>query len=507
MKIRFKASLKAELVVLVIVIVVFVVAVFSYFFISTCKSFFMQSLQLDTKRQAYRLADSVSSISSGRTDILEHYVSNIIRESDIIYVEVYDKDFDRVANSQVLSKQLESFLASRKMSENVDVLFEKQKSIEYFYKYKGKIKAFEFIAPVVFYKQGNVNGEVIGFVRVIASLKSIDEKLAKIIKSVVSWAVCVGIISALLSVMAIRMFLEPINKLVRVTKQISEGNLSSKVPMFKTVELRVLAIAVRHLKKILNVLDNEKKGLLDVKKSLEVKNQAMKDLISKERLKHVKLMKEERFLTIGKLASSLAHEIKNPLTSFKNIIYFISKTEKFKNENSKEMFCMLTDDIRRINNILTELLDYSEVKNLNRTQNYVDEVINKIIESTSLPSNISLKMGLKHIAALIDKESFVKIVRHLVANAVDAMPRGGEIFIAMGKVDTKLELKIKDTGVGIKNDTIKSVYDPLYTTKVKGIGLGLAIVKEIVELHEGVIFASSKSDMGTEFSIYIPGVL
>jgi signal transduction histidine kinase/CheY-like chemotaxis protein len=295
--------------------------------------------------------------------------------------------------------------------------------------------------------------------------------------------------------MAIRMFLEPINKLVSVIKQISEGDLSSKIPMFKTVELRVLAIAVRHLKKNLNVLDNEKKGLLDAKKSLEAKNQAMKDLISKERLMHVKLMKEERFLTIGKLAGSLAHEIKNPLTSFKNIIYFISKTEKFKNENSKEMFCMLTDDIRRINNTLTELLDYSEVKNLNRTQNYVDEVINKIIESTYLPSNISLKMDLKHIVALIDKESFVKIVRHLFANAVDAI-------YCYGKVDSKLELKIKDTGVGINNDTIKNIYEPLYTTKVKGVGLGLAIVKEIVELHEGVIFVSSKADVGTEFTIY-----
>jgi uncharacterized protein (UPF0333 family) len=70
MKIRFKASLKAELVVLVVVIVVFVVAVFSYFFISTCESFFMQSLQLDTKRQAYRLADSVVSSISLQVELI-----------------------------------------------------------------------------------------------------------------------------------------------------------------------------------------------------------------------------------------------------------------------------------------------------------------------------------------------------------------------------------------------------------------------------------------------------
>ncbi|MDR3125046.1 MAG: HAMP domain-containing protein [Endomicrobium sp.] len=512
MKIRFKASLRAQLVVLVVVIVVFVVVVFSSFFISTYKSSFIQSLQLDTKRQAYRLADSVvSGICLGRNDIVEHYVGNITRESDIVCVEVYGKDFNRLANFQVLGKQLENFLASRKMSENVDVVFKKQKSVEYFYKYKGKIRAFEFISPVVSYKQENVNGEVIGFVRVIASLKSIDERLSKIVKSIVLLAVYIVVISSLLWVMAIRMFLEPINKIVSVAKQISQGDLSSKVPMFKIVELRILAVAVnvmsRHLKKVLNVLDNEKERLLGAKKSLELKNQSIKDLIAKERQLHVEIKKEERFYTIGKLAGSLAHEIKNPLAGLKNAIYFISKAENFRNEKSKEMIRIFTDNITRINNILTELLDYSEVSNINKTQNYVDELVNEIIKATCLPSNVSLKMDLKHIAVLIDEKSFEKIIRHLVKNAVDAMPSGGKISISVGKVDTKLELKIKDTGVGIDNEIRGKIYEPLYTTKVNGVGLGLSIVKRIVELHEGIILMNSKIGGGAEFSIYIPGVL
>jgi signal transduction histidine kinase len=512
MKIRFRASLRAALVVLIIVITVLVIAVFSYFFISTYKSSCMQSLQLATKRQSYRLADSVvSSISLGRNDALQHYVDNVIRESDIICVEVYDKDFDRLANSQVLSKQSESLLASRKMSENVDVLFEKQKSIEYFYKYKGKIRAFEFVSPVVSYKEGNVNGEVIGFVRVIASLESIDEKLAKIIKSIVCLAVYVLIISSLLSVMVIRMLLEPINKVVSVIKQISEGDLSSKVPMFKTVELRILAVAVnvmsRHLKKILDLLDNEKERLLGAKKGLELKNQSLKDLVSKEQRLHVELIKQERFSTIAKVTANLAHEIKNSLANIDNSIYFVSEAEDFKNAKSKQMFCIVSKNVTRINNILIEFLDYCELNNLNKTQNYVDELINEIIKTTDLPSNISFKMDLKHIAVLIDKWSFGKMVSHLFVNAVHAMPSGGEISIAIDKVDNKLELKIRDSGKGIDNKIIENIYEPLYTTKLRGVGLGLSIVKEVVELHKGVIFVSSEKDVGTEFTIYIPDVL
>lgn len=512
MKIRFKVSLTMEFIALVVAIVVFVMTVFSYFFISTYKSFFVQSLQLHTKRQAYRLADSVvNSVSLKRNDIIEHYVGNTIRESDIVCVEVYDKKLKRLAGCKIMSKRLEEDLSNHKINKNADILFEKPNAIEYFYKYKGKTSAFEFIAPVIFYGSENTDGEVIGCVRVISSFKSINEKLAKIIKNTLLLAVYVILISMLLAFFVIRLLIEPINKVVNITRQISQGDFSNKVPLFKERELRILAISVNmmssHLKKILDVLHREKESLLNAQKSLEVKNRAIRELALKERQMHIKLIKEERFNTIGTLAGSLAHEIKNPLTSFKNIIYFISKMETFEKEESKKMFNMLTDNVTRINNILTELLDYSEAGNLNKTQNYIDELINKIIRTIYIPNNINLKMDLKHIAVLSDKESFSKVIRHLVMNAVDAMPFGGNIFISAYKVENKLELKIRDTGSGIDSDVIKSIYKPLYTTKVKGIGLGLSIVKEIVEGHKGTILLNTKIGKGTEFILHIPGAV
>jgi signal transduction histidine kinase len=512
MKMKFDVSLKLEIVGLVVVIVVFVVAVFSYFFISTYKSYFVQNLQAHTKRQAYRLADSVSSsVSLGRIDIIEHYINNTIRESDVIYVEVYGKNFNKLASCHILSKRLESFLASRKANENFNGIFKKQHSIEYTYEYKGKASAFEFITPIVSYKIGNENGEVIGFIRIISSLDTVYNKLAEIIRNILSLTGYVIVISTFLSFMAVKLFLEPINKIVEITKQISQGDLSTKVPIFKILELKILAISInvmsKHLKNILDILNNEKESLLTAKKSLEVKNRSIKDLMSKEQQLHMKLIKEERFYTIGRLAGSLAHEIKNPLAGIKNIVFFISNTENFKNKKSKEMFSMLTDNITKINNILIELVDYSEINNLNKSPNYIDELINKVIKTHNIPDNISLKTDLEHLSVLVDKDNFRKVINHLLINALDAMPFGGEIVISAHRVERILEVKIKDSGFGINDEIIKNIYEPLYTTKVKGVGLGLSIVKEIVELHNGTIDVSSKVGIGTEFTIKLFGIL
>jgi signal transduction histidine kinase len=515
MKIRFKISLRIELIALVVAIIIFVVAVFSYFFISTYKSYFLQTLKLHTKSQAYRLADSlVSSIPLGRSDTIQHYINNVIRESDIVCVEVYDKNFNRLANCQILNKELENFLSSHKLNENIDVLFEKQKSMEYIYEYKGKSGGFEFISPVVSYKSGNVGGEVIGFVRIISSFNSIDRELAKMIRSTISLAAYVIVISVLLSFMAIKLFLEPINKIVNIAKQISQGDLSTKIPIFKfkTAELKTLAISInimcKHLKNILDILHNEKESLQNAKRSLEIKNKSIKDLISKEHQMYIKLKEEERFYTIGKLVASLAHRIKNPLAGFKNIVYFISKVENFKNEKSKKMLNILAANITKIDNILTELLDYSEISSsLNKLPIYVDDLIRKTIKNYYIPDDISLKTDLEHFCVLVDKENFKKIITPLFINALEAMPFGGEVVISVHKVENTVELKIKDDGCGINNDVVKNIYEPLYTTKARGLnlGLGLSIVKEIVELHNGTINVNSKRGVGTEFTIRIPG--
>ncbi len=93
---------------------------------------------------------------------------------------------------------------------------------------------------------------------------------------------------------------------------------------------------------------------------------------------------------------------------------------------------------------------------------------------------------------------------NLITNAKDAMPEGGAITVSARRKDECLDIRVKDTGCGMSEETASHIFEPLFTTKTKGLGLGLAIVKEIIEAHHGRISVESKKGEGTTFEILLP---
>ena len=91
-----------------------------------------------------------------------------------------------------------------------------------------------------------------------------------------------------------------------------------------------------------------------------------------------------------------------------------------------------------------------------------------------------------------------------ILNAVQAMPEGGKLTITAGRRDNFLEVKVTDTGVGIPEETLGKIFDPLFTTKAKGIGLGLAVCKSVIDRHQGHIEVESEVGKGTTFTIKLP---
>jgi signal transduction histidine kinase len=89
-------------------------------------------------------------------------------------------------------------------------------------------------------------------------------------------------------------------------------------------------------------------------------------------------------------------------------------------------------------------------------------------------------------------------------NAKDAMPEGGSITVSCKKLGDKVQIKVKDSGYGMDKETVERIFEPLFTTKTKGLGLGLAIVKEIIEAHFGQISVESEKGKGTTFEILLP---
>jgi signal transduction histidine kinase len=133
-------------------------------------------------------------------------------------------------------------------------------------------------------------------------------------------------------------------------------------------------------------------------------------------------------------------------------------------------------------------------------------VIEDALSHTPIPENIELTKkldaGLPEIN--IDPDQIKQVVVNIITNAVEAMPEGGRLLIAAREKDKFLEVEVSDTGCGIPQESMDEIFDPLFTTKAKGIGLGLAMCKAIIDRHEGNIAVESKVGEGTTFSLRLP---
>ena len=123
-----------------------------------------------------------------------------------------------------------------------------------------------------------------------------------------------------------------------------------------------------------------------------------------------------------------------------------------------------------------------------------------------IPEIIIIKLNVQDNLPKINLDPFQmqQVFQNLISNAVEAMPDGGTLEIKAMHENSQIELSFKDAGIGIKNENLKNIFDPLFTTKKKGIGLGLSIVDEILRTHDSEIAVESEIGMGTTFTIKLP---
>ena len=245
--------------------------------------------------------------------------------------------------------------------------------------------------------------------------------------------------------------------------------------------------------------------MLNLKIAFEQRSQELEETLDKVQNIQQDLIKSEKFATIGRLASSVAHELRNPLAAIKNISYFLSKMGAYSDNKSKQMVNMLSSEVLRANKIITDLLDYSRTKKLNKLSVDIVTFINKVIPAVPVPTNILITKNLEKFDVVMDPDKITQVLINLITNARDAMPpEGGEINITTKKTATMCQIFIKDNACGMSEETLSHLFEPLFTTKLKGIGLGLPIVKEIIDAHQGKITVTSTKNVGTTFKIEIP---
>ena len=225
--------------------------------------------------------------------------------------------------------------------------------------------------------------------------------------------------------------------------------------------------------------------------------------ITKELLNEKKLFQANKMAAIGQLAAGIAHEIRNPLGLIRTYSYLLKNKIKTKEEKTKNYFTEIEEAIDKISRIIDNLLNTSHSGNKQKQWINIYDYLQRIFSlHENLLDEIFWKIkGNKDLEVYINKDVLEHILFNLISNAVDAIEGEGEIKIKYGIRDNKFYLKISDTGKGIENDNLDSIFNPFFTTKSpgKGTGLGLYIVYNEIEKLNGEINVDSVKDKGTSF--------
>lgn len=226
-----------------------------------------------------------------------------------------------------------------------------------------------------------------------------------------------------------------------------------------------------------------------------------------------KMKLQERLVFLGEVVSSIAHEIRNPLTSISASIELISKRLSGQlGPKQEKLMNAVVDESERLNRIFNGLLDYSRPPQLHLEKvllkPFMDDVLMLMRHQESYHSGIRIEALYqnKDIEAMIDPENMKQVLMNVINNAFQAMPAGGMMKADIYTNRLSVVVSIEDTGGGIDKKTLNSIFVPFKTTKSKGTGLGLAHAYKIVSRHGGQIAIQTKRGKGTRIEVHIPKV-
>lgn len=219
------------------------------------------------------------------------------------------------------------------------------------------------------------------------------------------------------------------------------------------------------------------------------------------------LLRQEKLAVIGRLTAGVGHDLRDPLASIKNAVYLLNMILEEPEPEVKESLNVLEKEVEASENIIKNLLDYTQPELLNACRVNINDLLSIIISRISIPEKIEVVSQKEERlpSILADSDQLTQIIRNIISNAIHAMPDGGQLFLRTEVTSPKwITIFLTDTGVGIPKKNLDYLFDPLFTTKPKGIGLGLAVTKILVEAHRGSIEVRSELGKGSTFMIRLP---
>ncbi|MFH1651011.1 MAG: ATP-binding protein [Chloroflexota bacterium] len=220
-----------------------------------------------------------------------------------------------------------------------------------------------------------------------------------------------------------------------------------------------------------------------------------------------KLIRSERLAAVGELASGVGHELRNPLNVIRNCAYLLRMSLGESDEESGKTLAVLDKQVDIANRIVTDLLDFTRIRPPQRTEFILNSLVKESLSWVVIPQKVKVTADLDGISPSIyaDSEQVGRAFANIISNAVQSVNgNGGKLKITTGTEEGSAWVRFEDNGCGIPADNMDKIFEPLFTTKPKGIGLGLAITKRVVEQNKGIIEVASQVAKGTTFTIKLP---
>jgi two-component system sensor histidine kinase PilS (NtrC family) len=214
---------------------------------------------------------------------------------------------------------------------------------------------------------------------------------------------------------------------------------------------------------------------------------------------------QDRLAAVGRLAAAIAHEIRNPLTSIAGSVSMLSGVPEM-NEDHRRLLDIVTRESQRLNSIITDFLAYSRTK-----QYHFDKVdLIQLVEDTltlmdhrmtaeKTGITIERRFAVRQAWVIADGDKIKQVFWNFCENAVRAMKGGGSLTVTLETLGDDWQVGFTDTGAGMSPQQIEKIFEPFQSNFEGGTGLGLAIVYQIVQAHEGKVWARSKPGQGTTF--------
>jgi PAS domain S-box-containing protein len=217
------------------------------------------------------------------------------------------------------------------------------------------------------------------------------------------------------------------------------------------------------------------------------------------------LVQRERLALLGRVAGSMSHELRNPLGVIKNSVYFL-KLVMGEDERVKKHLGIMEREVTTATRIVTDLLDFARTSPPAPVDVAPADLVRDALDRVLLPAAVRVTVEVPADVPMlhVDPDQVRLVLDNLLRTAGQAMPDGGALTVSAAARGDRVRLVVADTGVGIPAENLARVFEPLFTTRARGIGLGLSIARALTESNGGTLGVESAPGIGSRFTLHFP---